>query len=463
MNYSVTGKYIEALVAQYLKKNGFEETLSSFLKEASLPLAVVDDEEQLQVEDDLETIVADRIKFNEHSLALKMGRLKLNDNISESVALFKSWNHTVKFTSVLKRELNALTIAAQFCNDNNEIILSMSNREILLYNADQFEQVSKLSQPSNNAGISKLCGTFNDENSSYYYATSMNGMLTLYDATGAFIDNATWKIHDKMITHIKIWKCNMVWYVISTGLDNCLKLSCLNLPKDGIPSLKTTCEEKLSSSCTALELQFQDFTEKDILVRKPMILITKEESTQLSCFTVATSGKLELLYNLALNNTQFTSHSFTVRDMVTLDKSLLFKPSLEEKYLAIVTSHVPYMRLILVRLPTSKELQDRELRSASETSYSTTLYGNIVANMVTKVGQDGYSQPILKKLEQLNGLVVGANDGLYAIDIANGDSWRFRTTNEFKHDRVKCLDVNQDGSMIVVGMADRSIYELATK
>lgn len=58
----------------------------------------------------------------------------------------------------------------------------------------------------------------------------MNGSFYLLNNDFELVNNAVWKIHARMITHIKI--CNVTessWFVITSGMDNFLRLSLLEI------------------------------------------------------------------------------------------------------------------------------------------------------------------------------------------------------------------------------------------
>lgn len=116
------------------------------------------------------------------------------------------------------------------------------------------------------------------------------------------------------------------------------------------------------------------------------------------------------------------------------------------------------MRLLLVEIPT---LDSAEI---SETN-AKTFYDKVLRNMATEVSQDPYSQPILAALQHGNGVLVGGNQGLYAIDIEQGDSWLLDVSQILKGQRIKCMQANRSGTKLVLSLSNRAVhlFNLVTK
>lgn len=415
MGSKVSFEYTKVLVAQYLDSHGYQESLVNFLRESHLPRKALLQEHG----ETLEAILDERIKFVEQGIANKLTRLTLNEPVDVSHLPLISWDHRLQFE---KLELGDRTIdlAVDTKVGSEKLLLSTSGREVKLYDSASL-QLSSALEASKTSGLLRPCGSFGQTD--YYYACGLDGMLNVYNSKGgsALFSH---KVHRRVTSHAQVCTFdNHWWYFVSCGLDNQLKVHRIQLDPFKI---ELCAESKIPSACSALQISSGQ--------EKIMVYLTQTEFTNVTCYEIATNTSvLNQKYQLALNGAQFTPHAFQVRDMKYLPR---------ENALLVATSHIPYMRLLVVQVPQEKE-------------EAGIFYDKVTRDLATEVLQDNYSQPLLGVLPSNSGVIVSGNEGLYAIDIAKGDSWHLNT---FPKGRVKCFDVNDSNGLIVIGFVDRRIY-----
>ena len=106
--------------------------------------------------------------------------------------------------------------------------------------------------------------------------------------------------------------------------------------------------------------------------------------------------KLFINYYLELNSSQFSTHSFIVQDLDFIN----------DKVLAVATSHIPYMRVILVEIPDDKE-NNEDLMGDTVISNIKTFYDKILSNIAAQISNNKLSQPIIRYCPMTSGLLLG--------------------------------------------------------
>lgn len=465
MDNETVNKYTKVVVAKYLEKHGYTDTLKSFLRESTLPLRGISTDSTAS--EDLDTLIGDRIKFGEQIVAQGLENLNINNvmaDIDASKYRIPSWNHTARFkrlpfdAGLVPR---ALAISATFCEPQNSLLLSTSTKEVLRYD-EKLQFVDNLATTQNTSGITKLCGSIG--NTSFYYLCGVDGSLSVFNGNGKDTSQGNWKIHNRMVSQIKFYPRGNEgsWFVVSCGMDNYLRVSILKIPKEGglrELTLDQSSEVKLLSPCTSLQVTSAS-TEVNESVTRPIIFLTRSDYTHIVCYGADGIGhNLEVLFKIALNNAQFSTYSFTVRDMCLLGDSNIngYSRLKDGSMLVVATSHSPYMRLLVVEIP-SLSVLDTDEGDKGVLMAKKTFYDKVLRNITTEVSQDSYSQPIMRVLSNGNGVLVGDSEGLYAVDVAKGDSWLLKLPGIAAGGRVKCMDVNQEGTKMVLGLADSSVY-----
>lgn len=191
------------------------------------------------------------------------------------------------------------------------------------------------------------------------------------------------------------------------------------------------------------------------------VFLTRAEYTHIACYSIIDAKNLVHSYNIALNNAEFSTYAFNIRDVMAVDyvhsntkDTIGLSPS---TMLVVATSHKPYMRLILVEIP-----MNTGHPKAMKLDKVQTYYDKILRNFATEIYQDDFSLPILGKLESSNGVLVGNDEGIYSVDLMTGDSRILNIPGEANslHDRIKCMDISKDQMRMVAGTSTKSIYIL---
>ena len=466
-------EYINLLVAEYLKQNNYNDTLKNFLNEgnisANLVKAFTNDRKDEDNTENLQNIIHDRLQYNEYQITSKLNSFKLNDTLPDFSDLAKpfipSWDHSgLDFIHhAIESPPRGMVIYSNYSTESGQLMLSTSNKEVHIYDK-MLGYEGKLVSAEKQIGLVRLCGTFNDD--MYYYTCGIDGSLSLYDDSKSMVKECNWKIHDRMITHINIMPTDdskNLWYIITCGLDNFLKIHKLAIINNGI-SVELLSKSKLLSPVTSFlvtSLKCNDNSKNT----KPMIFISRSDHTRIMCFTLI-YNQISLAYEIALNNAQFTTHSFNVRDMEVINTLKLdnkVNQLTENSMIAVVTSHTPYMRLILINIPNHidedvESIMTNFKNSIQITNPTTVYYDMIIWNMATEVPQDSYSQPILKTLPENRGLIVGSDVGIHAIDILKGESWFIEVDGNDKNIRIKTLEISEKNNQIVAGLVNKSTH-----
>lgn len=430
----------KVLVAKYLAKNGYQETLNQFLTETSLSRNII--EESSEIYEDLDEIIAERLEYNEHVINEKIQSLSINsgsENDKAKLSCLPSWNHKLNITGSINSSLSSLVIGSEF-SKNDMPIVSTSNKELLIMD-DDLDIKNVIESPTKPKSIIKLFGHING--TSYYYICDITGGIQLMDENFKIIKDGYSKLHSRLINNIKFQVASEKnkLYIASTGADNFLQLTLLDLSAaDGMPSFKLIGKIKLLSLCTSLILLF------DSKIGKPLVYVTRLNFSNIQCF-IPNDGDLVLFYQIALNTTKFSTHQFDIRDMI-----LYSNKEDKKSYLLAVTSHIPYARILVTELPDSGTVN----QNISKITGIAAFYDQVLINMATQISQTNYSQPILRLLPDDQGLIIGIDTGIYAIDIKKQDSWLLKSIN--RDSVVKTLALSPTGSKLLATYADKGLY-----
>lgn len=428
--------YTQLLIARYLKENGLNETLASFLKETDCSYSDIQNHEDYGEEFSLESIVKDRISFNAQTIEKK---------ISDKSLKLSSWNYANTFSTVKLPYLGSLVIDSKFISTPGKgeiLLLSSANRKTYIINLDNdIDQIDKWSIVEHKS-VCKFSGVI--ENTDICYFITIDGNLILYDLVESR-EICKFFLNTRIVSHFKLIQATddlHIWYFIFTGLDNKLKVAQLNVHDIKTPKLEIVAETKLLSKSTSLEVIINPDN------NKPVIFVARQDYTSLLVFTLTEDKTLKHSLNIALNDAQFMSHSFNALDMKLID----IPGDQYTQGLLIATSHSPYMRLIVVNV---NDIIDETI--IHKTEEVRTYYDKVLENIVTGVPQDAYSQPIIATNKSIGGILIGSNDGLYAIDLNKKDSWKFQPQDEKESNRIKTVDVNNNGG-IIVSTAEKELF-----
>ncbi|CCK68537.1 uncharacterized protein KNAG_0B00900 [Huiozyma naganishii CBS 8797] len=348
---------------------------------------------------------------------LNLNSIITNDNGSLKLP---SWNHNIRFKRVTQTNTVKLAIGSKFLDGSSRICLSNASKQLKIFDSALNNLVSSFEFPH----IVKLYGQILD--SSFVYLCTYDGTLKIYKADFD-VELVSLKLHNRVINHIEFCKKGSdSWYVVSTAVNKTLNISELKL-SDAEHQLVPLSSITIPSNCTSLKCIMWDTIQ-------PSIFLTRNDCSQLVCYTLNDTGSLSLAYNIALNTAQFSTYSFEIR-------SLCFTKAPDgTPFLVAATSHIPYMRLILIRPPMDEPLNGVK-----------TYYDRIVKNFATSIPQTFLSQPIMRYLPATDGMIVGIDDGVYAFDLQKAESWKL----DFHSATVKDIDVA--ASRMVILFSDKCV------
>ena len=457
-------KYTAVLIAQYLKKQGYDDTLKSFLRESSIPMSVVAaDNDSTAQGDDLNSIISERVSYNDHILQNKLKDLSLNEQlppIDSNRYSLKRWNFDCKFNNIKSRNIDGIPINANFCeNDEDNIMVSTSTRQLEVCNSDLTPMTQLKDQQNKSFGIVKFAGPIVGSNN--YFVCSMFGEIVLYDESFKPLPGSAFKPHERMVTHIQFSKIGAnAWYMLTASRDNTLKLNILTLLNDenGItnPTFNEIWSTKLLSTCTTLNMTNTKVNINGAQITKTVFLLTRMDFTHVVCYTIDNDKhEVENCFKIALNNAQFSTHSFNVRDIVLINTENDENENdciTDGTIIIVATSHIPYMRLVMLEFPGLTSWLTEKPDTVK------TYYDTILRNIATQIPQDSYSQPIMRYVRKFNGIIIGSDKGIYAIDLLDGESWKLNTTTDLDSQRIKSIGINQSKLELVIGTAMKTIY-----
>ncbi|SCV03005.1 LAMI_0H04720g1_1 [Lachancea mirantina] len=424
MALQVNSDLTRVLVAQYLAKKGLNETLQAFLTETGLPRSVLETDNECEK---LEDIVLERIVFNEAQVSEKLKGLAINNKM-EPLAdgfQFRAWDRKQKFKSIrVDKAPQSLVLDIRIVL-NGCVLVSAVERRIYLYTSDG--KLRRKSEPL--AAVAKICGVLPLHRSQVlFYACTVDGFLQIFDSELGLVSRH--KIHNRIVTHIEFLKqTDTQLTCLSCGTDNLVKTHLLNVEGK---ILETKSSVTLLTNCSSFQVAL---TKTNV----PFLFITRVDFTQVSVLRCKPDLRLVEVARIALNTAQFSAHSFEVRSAIVLnalpekrDSENPHVPILSDNsFFAAASSHTPYMRLIVARVP--PELCNYQINVGPKP-----FYDMVIRNYATGIGQNSFSQPILKALPDGSGLLVGGDDGIWAADLSSGDTWlQFPLTG-----RVKGLDIN---------------------
>ncbi|SSD59595.1 uncharacterized protein SCODWIG_01356 [Saccharomycodes ludwigii] len=484
------------LIARYLIKHKYESTFNKFITETGLSQKMVLNEDFNEMEDrlgyhteDLETMVSERVQFKAYKKSVatstcstengSLGTVNDEQNVLNKISL-PHWKYDRRpvISTDLSSKINSLVIAV--FSDENFLIVSTSNRKIYIYSIDHentakagnYHLLQEIKTTSVVKFIQKIDTTSdNGEKKTLFLFCELDGNITVIKNFAPDLEYKSVKL-DKNIRMIST-------FLIFVDAENelmCL-VSCLNKTVKAfqikINESEIKCnlirELKLLTNCSTINIvqpkkeeEEEDEEEKGKSSgdNNLLIYLTRLESTQIYVYDL----KFVLKYKISLNNAQFSTHSFTVTDLIffntkddntavaKVNNITIIKPQTK---MLISTSHVPYMRLLLV------EATANNLDSLS--SDIPIYYNMILENFKTEIYQDSFSTNMLVWDSDCNGCLLGCDSGLYSIDLSNRCEVVPLTSNtENIKSRVKSLYYDDSNNRILVSYANKELYVLSS-
>lgn len=417
----------ELLIADYLRRKGLYNTLRSF--EADIGVST---NNTIKYEP-LEHIVQDRIRYLEHDIF----KPKTNDTLVDN-KVFQQWvEPTVEeFKELGVHELVIHISISDFKIDDGLIkkvlFVTSSDKKLSLIDLETNELIKVFD------GLHKSVGkcAYGINGSNRFLSCGMDGLIKLFEFVNGeakFISET--QLHRRIITDLKLWvdENNNDVYIFSIGWDLQLKISII---KDS--GIEIISNFKLLSNATSVSLS--EFNSK------PILFLTRLDSTQLSLFTFQISRLFEIS-RISLNDAEFSTHGFT-----PVSISISSKKIADTTLIAIGTSHIPYMRLIILTLPDLipliSDLYD-ELPKEQHLTSTPIHRGHILVNYNTLAPQDKYSTGVVCWRIDNSGIWISGDDGIIrGIDLKNGEIVKELGKGHDK--RIKCMIIDELNSKEII-------------
>ncbi|KAH6620483.1 WD40-repeat-containing domain protein [Boeremia exigua] len=399
-----------ALVARYLRANGYTETLKTFIKEADLPSdAGIRPDSSVTID----SILDEKRKFD---LSLSFEKLGVDDagrkwavpapskpTVLESLPsrsniLSVTVLHILLPSAPTARQYIAVTTA-----DRRLYLLNPSSPSLeLIRSYDSFQESPILD-------IITI-------SSRYMLVAMMSGKLFLYDTAS---DNilAERKDHAKYIVKIATWSFGDFVLLATAGWDSKVCIYRINIG-DGPPGI----EEPLTT------LTLPSIPETVLFVASPddgspILLVARRDSTFLYYYSVPSADHAQILLlgkqNLAPHSNAWVAFTPADAQICPTDPSVV----------AVATSSTPHMKLLIVKLLLPPTQPSRsEGATISETSNTAAITqasqaraelliadreeAAIMVNVSTMAPQTAYSTPRLTWRPDGSGLYVSSDDGV---------------------------------------------------
>lgn len=503
-------KYIQSLIAHYLKDKCLTNTLHSL----ELELNTKFNSTPIDHDESLESIIKDRINFKllgiNSANSIDDRDINTIDTFTQS-DIIKSKNITlpnwsIKYPSncevINLGSLNSLIINSTFfkafVNDQyyNLALFVTNTKYLFIYDIDSNQIILSSFDPLNGQPIKIICGIDDTDN---LILCDMNGSISSMKLTlsCSFNDDPTWKLinqsknvdniklHRRLITDFKYLKFydsndpSLLGYFASIGWDSRVTFGRVSIDKDNNNTIKFSLigEYKLFTNPTSLLLII------DKKSNLPVILVGRLESSLITLFTISSNDysncKLLEIAKLSLNDSEFSSHSF---QPMTIAQISSFQ---NDTIITIGTDHIPYMRLITVLVPSIEEIFDDKNTYYSEfsdcsslqskldriSSFETTnnesfhskapiLRSYIISNFNSLSPQDKYSNAIILSRPQCSALWIPGDDGkLRGFDLRTGSVIETLDSNDgrAKSAFIGNCGLQSEEVVVVCGAVDKKI------
>ncbi|GME77717.1 unnamed protein product [Ambrosiozyma monospora] len=483
--------HIQTLIAHYLKEKNLTKTLQA------LELEVNRKFQYDSLDEPLSSIINDRTNF----LKLKAQQNEMDPENSESklytpqqLSLIKTHQITVPSWTILKnRELQSLDLQNQksLIIDSSLVELKLAESHILsaalfvtndkylyIHDIDNKKNILELKDPLKNGVSIKL--VLGIPNTDYVLLCGMNGLLIATQLVKQ--DNGDYELkklaqaqlHQRLISSMKYLSLddNGSGFLCSIGWDLKVAVHKVDI-SNGQLKIKKVDDYKLITNGCCIEVL------KDEETNLPLILVGRIETSMISVFTVSKNRLIEVC-KVALNDSEFSNHSFQAMSILQLGRQGL---------ITFATNHIPYMRLITIKLPTLTEVLESnykdivadntgdiingQLETIASTHKNEQLFQSrtpiirnvIVSNLNGMSPQDKFSNAMILRrgrTDQEDGVWIFGDDGVIrGFNLATGEV----VENVKAHDgRIKSgfSGVNSKGDEVVVtcGAVDRLVQLL---
>ncbi|PNS21473.1 Transcription initiation factor TFIID subunit 5 [Sphaceloma murrayae] len=387
------------LVARFLRANNYSETLEAFLAEAGLP---PDAGTVSRNSFTLEKLLDEKRTFD---LSVRFEKLGENDNDTET-----GWRRDAPskrtIVSTLPSTSNILhTSFESLCPSDSQTPTAV----ILATTADR--RLNVIALPS--LALDKTSTGLQDSpvlsyavlDANHVLAASMSGQLTLAENLSHVLDRR--RDHTKYIVKVVTYRldddaCTIL--VATAGWDAKIHIYRLTMEQTSNPAIPEPFSTiTLPSNPEAL--QFLPHPESG----DPILIVTRRDSSFLYYYTLDTPPRLLGRQNLAPHSNAWVAFTPSAIALSPTDPSLL----------AIATSAVPHMKLIITRLlippivtPTDVPSVSQAAQARAEMLVQDREAAAIQIHCSTLAPQTPYSTPALVWRPDGSGLWVNSDDGV---------------------------------------------------
>lgn len=411
---------VHQFVADFLKKEGYSETLKTFEKEYGKPIST-----ELPHNESLQDIIADRVKY----LSIEKDtsspyEISLDDDLKKIKELqFKEWSAPYPRISQEFPEINELVVACDIMNNGGErlAILATAKMALIVIDLETRKILANVPRVIGNVVVRRirvvgasvlLCG--------------MNGKVYLgkFDKSAkTFNIQHEQQIHTKLVSDMTVVHWREKNYLVSVGWDNLVKVHEVR---------ETAIEESFQAYSTPNRALCMDAcVYQDQLV----ILVGKSEMTLMDVLTIK-EDKVDLAFKIALNDAEFSAAGFSPHAIQIFHNG-------QVPLVAVGTSHEPYMRLVLVSLKEFGKDGDSIRRN------------QIITNINTMAPQDKYSQALLSWRPDGSGVWVFGEDGV----VRGVDLLKERVAVELKKSESRIKSFAKEGDLLLVCDTDNVVVQ----
>ena len=420
----------KVIVARFLRANGFEETLNAFIGEAGLDPDVGSTSSGDNVT--LEQILQEKQSYD---LTMRFEKLGVADAQkawrlpgrylciqSPYVILTGEAPHHPTKIEVLSSQSNILSVHVQKLalpaqSPRQYILATTANRRVSILDVDDSSAVRLIRSLSGLQDSPVLDVAVIGQR--YLLLTSMSGRFILHDLhSEAVIDER--RDHTKYIVKVSTWSDESSTYIATAGWDSKVLLYRIELANGQ--------EVRLGAPIASLTLS--SIPETVLFVQDPdsptstVLLLTRRDSTFLYYYVLPSAGsdpfglKLRGKQNLAPHSNAWVAFTPSAVQVCPTDPLVV----------AVATSSLPHMKLIIVRLliPPTNDSPDRAEEPSETTLQPPTQASQARAERIvqdreeaaillqcsTMAPQTQYSTPALAWRPDGTGVWVNGDDGI---------------------------------------------------
>jgi WD40 repeat protein len=250
----------------------------------------------------------------------------------------------------------------------------------------------------------------------YLLTASMSGLLAISNLQGEVFDKR--RDHLKYVVQIATYESGDVTWLATAGWDGKVHLYQLDLAGDGSPTLPPP-TASISLPTNPESLLLIKHPDNDSLV----LIVTRRDSTHLFYYSVDSEARLLGKQNLAPHSNAWIAFTPSAIAMSPTDSTLI----------AVATSTMPHMKLLIVRLMVPSMQGDASLApivpaeetQASQARAALALQDResaaILIHCTTMAPQTAYSTPALTWRPDGTGIWVNSDDGaIRGIEVTTG-------------------------------------------